>query len=579
MKRLFSYFDKRHILRLTVVVICITLNSLVTVAASLFLKALVDKYIPAVISSGGTDFYGILVICIQMMGVYLFSALCALTYNRLMVDISQTIIKRVRNDMFHHLQRLPIKYFDQNEYGDIMSKFTNDAVTLEDFLTRTFPDAVSFIITITGVLITMLFLSPLVTGVVLLSLVGILLSTRFLGKKNKQNFMRQQKTMGALNGFTEESVEGLKTIKVFSSEKENEQSFDKLNNNLYGTTKKASSYANMMMPITGNLGNVQYALIAIFGGVLAIKGIGGLTIGIIAAFLQMNKSFTSSISQLANMVNAISQAKAGMGRIFNLLDEEEETDEGTLVLENPKGHIEFKNVSFSYVEGTPILKDVSFEIKPGTKVALVGSTGAGKTTLASLIGRFYDVDEGEILFDGVNIKEYTKESLRLAAGVVLQDVNLFTESLLENIRFGNREATDEQCISAAKATNVDAFATKLSDGYATVITGNLSGVSGGQRQLISIARAEVAEPALMILDEATSSVDTRTELLINESLDTVMDDRTSLVIAHRLSTIRNADNIIVLENGEIVETGNHDELMNKKGRYNELYTLAFENDN
>ena len=545
-----------------------------------------------------------------MGGIYLLGICATYLYNRNMVVISQGILKEIRDKMFAHMQRLPIRYFDTHTHGDIMSHYTNDTDTLRQMLSMSIPQMFSSIITIVAVFCAMLYTSIHLTILVLIVVFFIMKIFKFIAGQRGTYFIKQQEALGDVNGYIEEMIHGQKVVKVFCHEEKAKEIFDKKNGELCENAIRANQYANILMPIMMNLGNLQYILIAIVGGALAVNGIGGLTLGAIASFLQLSKSFSMPISQVSQQINSVVMAMAGAKRIFALLDEEVEADNGYVTLVNAKydeagelveckehtgiwawkhphedgsttytkltGDVRFFDVDFGYTEEKIVLHDITLYAEPGQKVAFVGATGAGKTTITNLINRFYDIADGKIRYDGININKIKKEDLRHSLGIVLQDVNLFTGTVMDNIRYGKLDATDEECINAAKLANADSFIRMLPEGYQTVLSGDGSGLSQGQRQLISIARAAVADPPVMILDEATSSIDTRTEAIVQRGMDALMKGRTVFVIAHRLSTVQNSDVIMVLEQGRIIERGDHDHLIAEKGKYYQLYTGAFE---
>jgi ATP-binding cassette subfamily B protein len=603
-KRLLSYM-KIYWVQFILVLVCILISAIAGVAGSMFLESLIDDYISPMLLSGSRDFSGLAMALVKMGIIYAAGILGTLLYNRLMVVVAQGILKTIRDEMFSHMQKLPIRYFDTHSSGDIMSLYTNDTDTLRQMLAQSIPQIFSSIVTVIAVFCAMLKLSGWLTLFVLVFVVIMMTLMKVIGGKSGRYFVKQQKSLGAVNGYIEEMIHGQKVVKVFCHEEQTKEDFDKHNEELFQNASKANSFANILMPIMGNLGHIQYVLIAILGGALAFHGIGGLTLGAIAAFLQLSKSFTMPISQIAQQANSIVMALAGAGRIFDLLDEKPETDEGYVTLVNAKeengelvevpertgtwawkhphndgsvtytkmqGDVQFFDVDFGYVPEKIVLHDVSLYAKPGEKVAFVGATGAGKTTITNLINRFYDLADGKIRYDGININKIKKPDLRRSLGIVLQDVNLFTGTVMDNIRYGRLDATDEECIAAAKRANAHNFIELLPDGYNTVLSGDGSGLSQGQRQLLSIARAVVADPPVMILDEATSSIDTRTERIVQAGMDALMHGRTVFVIAHRLSTIQNSDMIMVLDQGRIIERGNHEKLMAEKGRYYLLYT-------
>ncbi len=607
--RLLRYM-KRYWLQMVLVLLCILISAVAGVAGSLFLQTLIDDYITPMLLSGSTDFSSLAMALIRMGLLYLGGVLGTLAYNRMMVNVAQGILKTIRDDMFSHMQTLPIRYFDTHASGDVMSLYTNDTDTLRQMLAQSIPQIFSSIVTVVAVFCAMLSLSGWMTLFVLGFVVIMLILTRIIGGKSGTYFVKQQNSIGAVNGYIEEMIHGQKVIKVFCHEEETKEGFDAHNDELYQNAAKANSFANILMPIMNNLGYVLYVCLAILGGWLAIHDISGLTLGAIASFLQLSRSFTQPISQISQQASSIIMALAGAGRIFELLDEESEKDEGYVTLVNAKeengelievehrtglwawkhphtdgsvtytkmeGDVQFFDVDFGYVPDKIVLHDVSLYAKPGEKVAFVGATGAGKTTITNLINRFYDLADGKIRYDGININKIKKQDLRRSLGIVLQDVNLFTGTVMENIRYGRLDATDEECIAAAKRANAHHFIELLPDGYQTVLSGDGSGLSQGQRQLLSIARAAVADPPVMILDEATSSIDTRTERIVQAGMDALMKGRTVFVIAHRLSTIQNSDVIMVLDHGKIIERGSHEKLMEEKGRYYMLYTGAMQN--
>ncbi|MGN1133513.1 MAG: ABC transporter ATP-binding protein [Oscillospiraceae bacterium] len=610
LKRLLSYIFK-YKGTMAVVFICIIINSIVSVASSLFTQTLIDDYITPLLGQEHPVFTALLKTIIIMGVVYLIGVIAVTVYTRIMAGLSHKILKDIRDEMFIHMQKLPIKYFDTHTHGDIMSCYTNDTDTIRQVLTQSIPQIMQMTITIITVFVAMVATNIYMTLFVLLSVVAMMLVTKNIAGKSGEYFTKQQKSLGEVNGYIEEMINGQKVVKVFCHERKCEEEFDKLNNELGENAAEANKLANILMPIMGNLGHFQYVLIAMFGGALAIADFGGLTLGVIASFLQLSRSFTQPITQISQQINSFVMALAGAKRIFALLDEEPETDDGYVTLVNAKyngdelteadertglwawkhphsdgtvtyskleGHIEFNDVDFGYNPDKIVLHNVTLTADPGQKIAFVGATGAGKTTITNLINRFYDIADGKIRYDGININKICKSDLRHSLGIVLQDVNLFTGTVMENIRYGNLDATDEECIAAAKLVNADSFISRLPKGYDTLLSGDGSGLSQGQRQLISIARAAVADPPVMILDEATSSIDTRTEAIVQSGMDALMYGRTVFVIAHRLSTIHNSDMIMVLENGRIIERGNHNQLIAEKGKYYQLYTGAFELD-
>lgn len=603
-RRLLSYM-KKYWLQLILVLICILVSAVAGVAGSTFLQTLIDDYISPMLLNGSRDFSGLASALIKLGVLYAAGILGTLFYNRLMVVVAQGILKTIRDQMFSHMQTLPIRFFDTHASGDVMSLYTNDTDTLRQMLAQSVPQIFSSIVTVIAVFVAMVRLSIWLTLFVLVFVALMMLITKFVGGKSGAFFVKQQNSIGAVNGYIEEMIHGQKVIKVFCHEEQTKDGFDKHNDALFQNAAWANSFANILMPIMNNLGYVQYVLLAMLGGALAFHGVGGLTLGAIAAFLQLSRSFTMPISQISQQASAIVMALAGAGRIFDLLDEAPETDEGYVTLVDAEekdgvltetdhrsgiwawkhphadgtvtytrmaGDVQFFDVDFGYVPEKIVLHDVSLYAKPGEKVAFVGATGAGKTTITNLINRFYDLADGKIRYDGININKIKKPDLRRSLGIVLQDVNLFTGTVMDNIRYGRLDATDEECIAAAKRANVHHFIMLLPDGYQTVLSGDGSGLSQGQRQLLSIARAAVADPPVMILDEATSSIDTRTERIVQAGMDALMHGRTVFVIAHRLSTIQNADVIMVLDHGRIIERGNHEKLMAEKGRYYLLYT-------
>ena len=608
-KRLMSYIG-HYKLRFAAVLICIVVNALAMVSCSLYLQTLIDSYITPLLQAATPDFAPLFRSILIMGCIYAVGILACLFYNRTMVSIAQGTLKRIRDEMFEHMQTLPIKYFDTHTHGDIMSHYTNDTDTLRQMLAQSIPQMFSSLITIISVFFAMLFTSWQLTIFVLCFVFIMLQVTGRVAGKSGYYFIRQQKALGDVNGYIEEMINGQKVIKVFCHEEKAKEIFDQKNEELCKDASAANSFANILMPIMGNLGNLQYVLLATIGGTMALGGAGGMTVGTIASFLQLSRSFMNPISQISNQLNMVVMALAGAERIFKLMDEEPEVDEGYVTLVNAKydengelteskertglwawkhphgdgtltytkmrGEVRFYDVDFGYNEEKIVLHNISLYAEPGQKVAFVGSTGAGKTTITNLINRFYDLADGKIRYDDININKIKKADLRRSLGVVLQETNLFTGTIMENIRYGKLDATDEEVYAAAKLANADDFIRLLPNGYDTVITGNGGSLSQGQRQLIAIARAAVADPPVMILDEATSSIDTRTEAIVQRGMDALMKGRTVFVIAHRLSTVRNSDVIMVLEQGRIIERGSHDKLIAEKGKYYQLYTGAFE---
>ena len=611
-KRLMSYL-KEYKVRLTVVVICILISAGASVAASLFLQTLIDDYIGPLLLEAPPNFGGLLQAILGISVVFLAGILASLFYARTMAVIAQSTLKNIRDEMFTKMQTLPIRYFDTRTHGDIMSYYTNDADTLRQMISQSLPNLFSSVVSMIAVLISMIHLSIWLTLIVLVFTAVILMVIKAIAGRSGNFFMKQQRSIADVNGYIEEMVNGQKVVKVFCYEEKAKERFKEKNENLGNTTAMANTLANILMPVTGGLGYVLYVLIAVAGGAMGIAGvtnlsIGGeefLTLGTIASFLTLSRNFVNPIAQVSQQLNSVIMAMAGASRIFELLDQEPEEDRGTVTLVNAyedesgqlkecekrtgtwawkdgdklipmRGKINLKEVDFGYNEDELVLHDITIYAEPGQKVALVGATGAGKTTITNLINRFYDIDDGKIQYDGININRIRKYDLRRSLGVVLQEVNLFTGTVMDNIRYGRLDACDEECIAAAKLANADGFIERLPNGYDTVLSGDGSGLSQGQRQLISIARAAVADPPVMILDEATSSIDTRTESIVQRGMDNLMHGRTVFVIAHRLSTIQNADVIMVMDQGRIIERGNHEHLIEEKGRYYQLYTGAFE---
>ena len=610
-KRLLSYVLKGYKFRFFLVLVCILVSAAASVSASLFLGSLIDDYIAPLLLTDQPVFSGLLHTLILMGCLYLAGALCTLAYNRIMVTISQGVQKEIRDELFVHMQTLPIRYFDTHAHGDVMGVYTNDVDTLRQMFSQSIPQMFASLVTIVVVFLAMLVTNPLLTAVVVLCVCGMLLVTRSIAGRSGKYFMRQQEKLGDLNGYIEEMVNGQKVVKVFCHEQKAQEGFDRVNDALFESADMANKYANILMPIMVNIGNIQYVIVAMAGGLMALGGVGGgVTLGVIASFLQLSKSFSQPISQISQQLNSVVMALAGAGRIFALMDEESERDEGTVTLVNAAydqagelgesgqrtnlwawkvpqkeggfaytrltGDVRFFDVDFEYEAGKPILHDISLFAKPGQKLAFVGATGAGKTTITNLINRFYDIADGKIRYDGININKIRKSDLRRSLGIVLQETNLFTGTVRENIRYGNLQATDEEVEAAAQLAGADDFIRRLPQGYDTLLTGNGANLSQGQRQLLAIARCAVADPPVMILDEATSSIDTRTESIVQQGMDSLMCGRTVFVIAHRLSTVRNSDAIMVLDHGRIVERGGHDDLIAQHGLYYQLYTGAFE---
>ncbi|MCW4021802.1 MAG: ABC transporter ATP-binding protein/permease [Candidatus Bathyarchaeota archaeon] len=609
LRRILSYITGQYKLQFAVVFMCIVLSSIVSVVGSLFLEVLIDDYISPLLFATNPVFTDLLKAILIMGGIYAVGIVTTVIYNRLMASISQGVLKQIRDEMFSKMQQLPIKYFDTHTHGEVMSHYTNDADALRQMLSQSVPQAFSSFITIVAVFFAMVITSVPLTLVVVFVVLLMLFVTSRIGGKSASFFVSQQKSLGATQGYVEEMINGQKVVKVFCQEESVKAQFDRYNDELFEDATAANTFANIMMPIMANLANLQYVLIAIVGGALAISGGTGLTLGGIVAFLQLSRSLGMPINMLSQQTSAIVMALAGAERIFDLMDQEPETDEGYVTLVNAKldgdeltesseytgnwawkqpnqdgtytytkltGDVRLYNVDFGYEENKPVLHDVSLFAKPGQKIAFVGATGAGKTTITNLLNRFYDIADGEIVYDGINITKIKKSDLRRSLGMVLQDTNLFTGTVMENIRYGNLDATDEEVYTAAKLANAHEFIQRLPKGYKTLITGNGEQLSQGQKQLISIARVAVANPPVMILDEATASIDTRTEAIVQKGMDSLMHGRTVFVIAHRLSTVHNSEAILVLDNGRIIERGSHKELIALKGKYYQLYTGAFE---
>jgi len=609
LKRLISYIIKKYKFSFILVIICIILSSVAGIAGSLFLQVLIDDYITPLLSETNPVFKGLLNAIGVMCIIYVIGLITGYLYNKIMATISQGVLKDIRDDMFIKMEKLPIKYFDTHSHGDIMSHYTNDTDTLRQMVGKGLPQIISSVFSIIAIFCSMIYLSKILTLFVIVFTLLTLFVTKKITSKSSKYFISQQYSLGKVNGYIKEMLNGQKVIKVFTHEEKAKEDFVKLNDALCNDMYKANKYVNILMPIAHNLGNLQYVLIAIIGTIIALNGNSILTVGAIVSFLQLTRNFSQPINQVMNQFNSIIMALAGASRIFEMMDEPKELDEGYVTLVNVKnksgklietkektnlwawkhkhhdgtidlielkGNIEMVGVDFSYSKDKQVLHDISMYAKPGQKIALVGATGAGKTTITNLLNRFYDIEDGKIRYDGINIKKIKKDDLRKSLGMVLQDVNLFTGTIKENIKYGNEDATDEDVIKAAKLANAHDFIERLPKGYDTVITGNGSSLSQGQRQLISIARVAINNPPVMILDEATSSIDTRTEKIVQDGMDKLMEGRTVFVIAHRLSTIRNSNAIMVMENGRIIERGNHEDLIKLKGKYYELYTGAFE---
>ena len=610
LKRILSYVGKEYKFHIIVVFICIIIGSLAGVAGSLFIQRLIDDYITPMLLSTGAPDYTPLIGAISIMAViYLAGALANWSYNFIMVSVSQGVMKKIRDELFTHMQKLPIKYFDTHAHGDLMSHYTNDTDTLRQMISQSIPQMFSSIITITSVFCAMVYTSIPLTVMILVFVFIMMQVAKKVGGNSAKYFIKQQKSLGKINGYIEEMINGIKVVKVFGYEDDSKKNFDELNEQLCDDATKANRFANILMPILANIGNLQYVMVAFVGGVLALSGASMISVGQIATFMLLSKNFSMPVSQVSQQLNSIAMALAGAERIFNLMDEDTEFDEGYVTLVNAEyvngeiketakrtgvwawkhphndgtvtytkleGKVTLDDVDFGYTDEKMVLHNISLYAKPGQKIAFVGATGAGKTTITNLINRFYDIADGKIRYDDININKIKKTDLRRSLGIVLQDVSLFTGTIMENIRYGKLDATDEEVYAAAKLANADGFIQMLPDGYDTVIGNEGSSLSQGQRQLISIARAAVADPPVMILDEATSSIDTRTESIVQKGMDRLMQGRTVFVIAHRLSTIQNSDVIMVLDKGKIIERGNHEDLIKQKGKYYQLYTGAFE---
>ena len=609
--RLLFYVWNYYKVECVFVAIGIAVSSLAAVAGNLFIKNLIDDYIMPFLSENNPSFAPLVRALLIMAGIYYIGTFATFLYARLMVNVTQGTLKRIRDDMFTHMECLPIKYFDTHAHGDIMSCYTNDTDTLRQMISQSIPQMLSSVITIVSTFISMIVLSIPLTLLIIVMVAVMVGAVRKIGSQSGKYFIRQQKDLGVLNGYIEEMMEGQKVVKVFCHEEETKKKFYELNNGLFDSAKNANIYANILMPVMANLGNINYVITLAVGSILAINGVGGLTLGALASFLQLTRSFNMPITQVSQQFNSIIMALAGAERVFDLLDEPVEEDhgyvtlvnaveepdgtlkespvrtgiwawkhphqaDGTITYEKLQGDVVFNGVDFGYTDDKIVLHDIKMYAKPGQKVAFVGATGAGKTTITNLINRFYDIQDGKIRYDGININKIKKPDLRRSLGMVLQDTHLFTGTVADNIRYGKLDATDEEVIAAAKLANAHYFITKLPQGYDTVLSGDGSELSQGERQLLAIARAAIADPPVLILDEATSSIDTRTETIVQSGMDKLMKGRTVFVIAHRLSTIKNSDVIMVLDQGRIIERGDHESLLAEKGRYYQLYTGAFE---
>jgi len=611
LKRLFGILWKDYKLSIVVVIISIAISSLTGVIGNLFLQRLIDDYILPFLGESNPSFAPLLHALLVMAGIYYIGTVATFLYARIMISVTQGVLKEIRDKMFAHMEKLPIKYFDTHVHGDIMSCYTNDTDTLRQMISQSIPQMMSSSITIVSTFVSMLILSVPLTLLIVLMVVCMVYVVRFIGGRSGMYFIRQQKSLGALNGYIEEMMEGQKVVKVFCHEEESKEKFYRLNDELFDSAKNAHTFANILMPVMANLGNINYVLTLAVGSILAINGVGHLTLGALASFLQLTRSFNMPITQVSQQFNSIIMALAGAERIFDLLDEAEEVDhgyvtlvnvieeadgtlkeskertgiwawkhphkaEGTITYKKLEGDVILDGVDFGYDDEKIVLHDVKMYANPGQKIAFVGATGAGKTTITNLINRFYDIQDGKIRYDGININKIKKPDLRRSLGIVLQDTHLFTGTIADNIRYGKLDATDEEVIAAAKLANAHYFITKLPQGYHTMLKGDGTSLSQGERQLLAIARAAIADPPVLILDEATSSIDTRTETIVQNGMDRLMKGRTVFVIAHRLSTIKNSDVIMVLEQGKIIERGDHESLLKERGKYYQLYTGAFE---